>query len=55
MMVLLYTGKRRGDAIKMRRDQKSDGMIEVVTSKTGSRVYIPIMLSWPASYQLLCQ
>ena len=41
-MVLLYTGQRRGDVIKMRRDQISDGMIEVVTSKTASRVYIPI-------------
>lgn len=42
MMVLLYTGQRRGDVINMRRDLIRDGMIEVVTNKTGAKVYIPI-------------
>ncbi|MEM8949186.1 MAG: tyrosine-type recombinase/integrase [Pseudomonadota bacterium] len=41
MMVLPYTGQRRGDVIKMCQDQISDGMIEVITSKTGSKVYRP--------------
>lgn len=42
MMVLLYTGQRRSDAIEMRRDDIKDDMIQGIAAKTGKTVFIPI-------------
>jgi site-specific recombinase XerD len=40
--VLLYTGQRGGDAVKMRRSDISGGAIAVVQRKTGTALSIPI-------------
>jgi integrase len=40
--LLLYTGQRGGDVVKMRRADVSDGAISVVQQKTGTALSIPI-------------
>lgn len=40
--LLLYTGQRAGDIVKMRRSDISDGMIRVVQQKTGVGLSIPL-------------
>jgi integrase len=40
--LLLYTGQRGGDVVKMRRADISDGTIAVVQQKTGTALSIPI-------------
>jgi integrase len=42
LYVLLYTGVRRGDAVRLHSDQVKDGWIELPTEKTGMTVYIPL-------------
>lgn len=41
--VLLYTGLRRGDAVKFGRQHVRDGIICINTEKTGTRVEIPML------------
>jgi integrase len=41
--VLLYTGLRRGDAVKLGRQHIRDGVATLVTEKTGTPVSIPIL------------
>lgn len=41
--LLLYTGLRRGDVVKIGRQHVRDGVITVRTEKTGSVVYRPIL------------
>jgi integrase len=41
--LLLYTGQRGGDVVKMRRQDISGGRIHVVQEKTGKELWIPIM------------
>ncbi len=40
--LLLYTGQRAGDIVKMRRSEVSDGLIRVVQQKTGTELSIPL-------------
>ncbi len=40
--LLLYTGQRAGDIVKMRRSDRSDGMIRVIQEKTGAELSIPM-------------
>jgi len=40
--VLLYTGLRRGDAVRLGRQHVRDGVATLRTEKTGVEVYIPI-------------
>lgn len=40
--LLLYTGQRRSDVVRMRPDDVSGGFISVIQQKTGSRLFIPI-------------
>jgi integrase len=40
--LLLYTGQRSGDVVKMRRADVSGGTIAVVQEKTGTALSIPI-------------
>jgi integrase len=40
--LLLYTGQRRGDVVRMGRQHIRDGFIEVRQAKTGATVEIPI-------------
>jgi integrase len=39
--LLLYTGQRAGDIVKMRRSDLHDGMIRVIQQKTGAELSIP--------------
>lgn len=41
--VLLYTGLRRGDAVKLGRQHVRDGVATIKTEKTGTQVTIPIL------------
>lgn len=41
--VLLYTGLRRGDAVRVGRQHVRDGVISISTEKTGTRVEIPVL------------
>lgn len=41
--LLLYTGQRRGDVIRMGRQQVLDGFIGVRQQKTGTVLEIPIL------------
>lgn len=41
--VLLYTGLRRGDAVRIGRQHIRDGVIRIDTAKTGMRVTIPVL------------
>jgi integrase len=41
--VLLYTGLRRGDAVKLGRQHVRDGVATIRTEKTGTTVAIPIL------------
>lgn len=41
--VLLYTGLRRGDAVRLGRQHVRNGVAEFVTEKTGTAVTIPIL------------
>lgn len=40
--LLLYTGQRVGDVVKMRRADVADGLIHVVQQKTGAELWVPI-------------
>jgi integrase len=40
--LLLYTGQRAGDIVKMRRSDLSEGFIRVVQEKTGAELSIPL-------------
>ena len=40
--LLLYTGQRVGDVVKLKRSDISDGMIQLVQQKTGVPLSIPI-------------
>jgi integrase len=40
--LLLYTGQRGGDVVRMRRQDISEGTITVVQEKTGTELSIPI-------------
>lgn len=40
--LLLYTGQRRGDAIRMGRQHIRDGVIEVRQQKTGTKLFLPL-------------
>lgn len=42
LALLLYTGQRRGDVIRMGRQHVRNNAIEVVQAKTGTRLAIPI-------------
>lgn len=42
LALLLYTGQRRGDVIRMGPQHVQDGHIEVAQSKTGTRLAIPM-------------
>jgi integrase len=48
--VLLYTGLRRGDAVRIGRQHVRDGVATISTEKTGMTVTIPIL---PALQQIL--
>jgi integrase len=41
--VLLYTGLRRGDAVRLGRPHVRDGIASIKTEKTGTLVVIPIL------------
>jgi integrase len=41
--VLLYTGLRRGDAVKLGRQHVRDGVATLKTEKTGTEVTLPIL------------
>jgi integrase len=41
--VLLYTGLRRGDAVKLGRQHVREGVATITTEKTGTEVTIPIL------------
>jgi integrase len=41
--VLLYTGLRRGDAVRLGRQHMRDGLFVIRTEKTGETAYIPIL------------
>jgi integrase len=41
--VLLYTGLRRGDAVRLGRQHVKTGVATIVTEKTGTEVTIPIL------------
>jgi enterobacteria phage integrase len=40
--LLLFTGQRAGDVVKMRRSELSDGLIRVIQEKTGAELSIPL-------------
>ncbi len=42
LSLLLYTGQRRGDVIRMGPQHVRDGSVEVVQGKTGTRLAIPV-------------
>ena len=42
LALLLYTGQRRSDVVKMGRQHVSDDRISVVQAKTGKRLWIPL-------------
>ena len=42
LALLLYTGQRRGDVIRMGPQHVRDGSVEVVQGKTGTRLAIPV-------------
>lgn len=42
LALLLYTGQRRGDVVRMGRQHMSGDTIRVVQSKTGARLVIPL-------------
>jgi integrase len=41
--VLLYTGLRRGDAVRLGRQHVRDGIATIRTEKTGTEVYLPML------------
>lgn len=41
--VLLYTGLRRGDVVRVGRQHIKDGLIVIKTEKTGEMAYIPVL------------
>jgi len=42
MTLMLYTGVRRGDAVRIGRQHIKDGVISIKTEKTGTWVYLPL-------------
>ena len=40
--MLLYTGQRAGDVVKMRRSDVADGLIRLIQEKTGTELSIPL-------------
>lgn len=53
MAVLLYTGQRRSDAVKMGLQHVRDGRISVTQEKTGARLQIPIHARLQAEIDLM--
>jgi integrase len=47
--ILLYTGFRRGDAVRLGRQHVRDGVISLRTEKTGDTVTIPVLAPLAAS------
>jgi integrase len=43
MTILLCTGLRRGDAVRLGRQHVRDSVIEIRTEKTGTQVFIPVL------------
>jgi integrase len=43
LAVLLYTGLRRGDAVRLGRQHVRDGVAKIVTEKTGTEVTLPLL------------
>lgn len=43
LALLLYTGQRRSDVVRMGRQHVRDGLIEVRQVKTGARLFIPLV------------
>jgi integrase len=41
--LLLYTGQRVGDVVRMTRADIADGMIHVIQEKTGAELHIPVL------------
>jgi len=46
--LLLYTGLRRGDAVRVGRQHMRDGIISIRTEKTGEEVYLPVLPPLPS-------
>lgn len=42
LMLLLHTGQRRSDVVRMGRQHLRDGVLSIVQQKTGQDVYIPL-------------
>jgi len=42
LCLLLYTGQRRGDAIRMGRQHIRDGILHITQEKTGAKLAIPV-------------
>lgn len=42
LALMLYTGQRRGDAVRMGRKHVRDGVLSIIQSKTGTQVDIPM-------------
>lgn len=49
--ILLYTGLRRGDAVKLGRQHIRDGFITIRTEKTGEPVTLPVLTPLAASIE----
>ncbi|WP_341991845.1 tyrosine-type recombinase/integrase [Azorhizobium sp. AG788] len=47
--LLLYTGLRRGDAVKLGRQHARDGFLSIRTEKTGEQVTLPLLAPLAAS------
>ncbi len=43
LAILLYTGLRRGDAVKLGRQHVRDGVVMIRTEKTGIQIVIPVL------------
>lgn len=51
LAVLLYTGLRRGDAVRLGRQHLKDGLFSLATEKTGQTVFIPIFDEFTAAVE----
>ncbi len=45
MALLLYSGQRRGDVVRMGRQHIRDGFLHVRQDKTGAELTIPVLPS----------
>ena len=43
LALLLYTGQRRGDVVRMGRQHVENGTLRVVQNKTGAALYLPVL------------